>query len=305
MNKKILMIVVAILAIGIVSFILFLSFGKNKEQKMYNFVVYTKDAVMKVFGTEYLPFKPGRVFLQLLDNNNQPIDDALCYISFYSPTNSIIVEDTLMTHFKRGLYYYDFITPEEEGVYMIYVECRYRFTEIKYNPLYLTLGGTAVVNDLAYTFEKDGKTLDVSYDKKNEYIDFTFPYIGSNVSDYYIIIDGLVTDTAADTAPKNININVQIYNNCTRTYDTLGTLTYYFPSRSFYISNATCYRQPIIRLLSPGGSYTYSIDLLNVKYYNLSSVVINNIRGGGEVHITRFDNLVFDLELPPGITILT
>jgi len=302
MDKK-LLITFCFIAIGIISFILFLNLGKNKEHKMYNFVVYTKDAVMKVFGTEYLPFKPGRVFLQLLDNNNQPIDDAICSISFYSPSNSITVEDTLMTHFKRGLYYYDFITPEEEGVYMIYVECRYRFIEIKYNALYYTLKGVTVTNDLAYTFEKDGNTLDVSYGKPNQYIDFTFPYIDSNVSDYYIVINGLVTDVGADTSPKDININVQIYNNCTSTYETLGTLTYYFPSRSFYISDATCYRQPIIRLLSPGGTFTYSIDLLNVKYYNVSSIVINNIRGGGEVHVTRFTAI--DIEMPPEISILT
>jgi len=78
-----------------------------------------------VFGTEYNPGQNGTVFIQLLDDQKHPINDAACYLTAYYPDKSNLYDDVLMTYLTNsdGLYYYDLIIPSQLGVYMLSAGC--------------------------------------------------------------------------------------------------------------------------------------------------------------------------------------
>jgi len=76
-----------------------------------------------IFGTEYLPGDIGKVFLQLLDNDNQPIDNSSCYVRIYNPDESVFINITLMDYLDDGLYHYDVTVPNMTGVYMVSAFC--------------------------------------------------------------------------------------------------------------------------------------------------------------------------------------
>lgn len=79
---------------------------------------------VNVQGTEYTPSEPAKIWLQLLDNN-QPVDNATCFISVFYPNNTLFINNQIMSSINNnyGLYYYDFITPSEVGVYMSTGRC--------------------------------------------------------------------------------------------------------------------------------------------------------------------------------------
>ncbi len=82
---------------------------------------------VEVHGTEYAGGENGTVFLQLTDDNNNPISDGFCSLTIYYPdTNKTKFYDSIpMTYLENGLYYRDLFIPEDEGVYMINVFCSY------------------------------------------------------------------------------------------------------------------------------------------------------------------------------------
>lgn len=79
---------------------------------------------IQIHGTEYKPGERGKVFLQLLDSDNLPIENATCYCSIYYPDGfDKWKEDQFMTYTGEGLYFYPFTTPYTEGVYMVSAYC--------------------------------------------------------------------------------------------------------------------------------------------------------------------------------------
>jgi len=75
-------------------------------------------------GTEYEIGDIGKVFLQLLDTDYNPISNSTCKISVYNPDNTKLVDEATMNNLgENGLYYYNVNTPDVEGVYMISSSC--------------------------------------------------------------------------------------------------------------------------------------------------------------------------------------
>lgn len=78
----------------------------------------------KIFGTEYyLTDNYGKIFLQLLNDERQIIQNASCYSTIYYPNTTKMVNNSLMAYHENGLYYYDLSVPQTEGVYMISAMC--------------------------------------------------------------------------------------------------------------------------------------------------------------------------------------
>ncbi len=75
------------------------------------------EAQMEMHGTEYYSDEPVKVWLQLLDGNNTPLDDAVCYLWVYSPVNNLYITRANMYNIEYGLYAYDFDAPYVGGVY--------------------------------------------------------------------------------------------------------------------------------------------------------------------------------------------
>ncbi len=80
-------------------------------------------ATIKMHGTEYNTGDNGLIFLQLLDNDNHPINDSTCWSSIYSPDSSVWKYQQLMSYADEGLYYYPFDVPYMSGVYMVSALC--------------------------------------------------------------------------------------------------------------------------------------------------------------------------------------
>lgn len=81
------------------------------------------ETTMQVHGTEYTAEDRGKVFIQLLDGDQQPLEDASCYASIYYPDDSPFKYKQLMTYVDEGLYNYNFDVPFPAGVYMVSSYC--------------------------------------------------------------------------------------------------------------------------------------------------------------------------------------
>lgn len=87
-----------------------------------------------VSGTEYVSGDPATIFVQLLDNNANPVENGNCYVDIYYPlsngTHPYVVVDAPMVHATNGddgLYYYDLTAPVQIGIYMVSAKCSYNY----------------------------------------------------------------------------------------------------------------------------------------------------------------------------------
>jgi len=284
MNNKIFVFVFLALIIGI--FVIYMVFiNKNKQEFMKEFR--NENAILRVWGTEYFPFSNGKVFAQLLDNNNKPIDDAVCYITIYYPNGLKFVDKYIMSKLEGGLYFYDFIVPDIEGVYMVYVECNYRFDEVS---MYTTSVSLSAVSSLSgndepsFTYYFDGLRYGTRASSSAGTLTFTFNAVNESIDYYYVVIKGHV-DLISGTY-SSVNSGIFILNTCTNTYEKLGNFTYYMYSLSFLV-NRTCHNPPTVRFTYSGTNYYLYLDLLNIVYFRNATAMVYNIRGGGEVHVSK------------------
>jgi len=96
---------------------------------------------IKIFGTEYQAGNDGTIFLQLKDNIGDPVNNGTCYINVWYPnlpngSHPIWLTDAPMLHKNNsdGIYFYDFVAPSYEGVYMISAKCSYTYSSRWYYP---------------------------------------------------------------------------------------------------------------------------------------------------------------------------
>lgn len=78
---------------------------------------------IEVYGTEYFAGQNGKTFIQLLDENHQPVNDSSCFTSIYYPNGDVWKFQQLMVYLNEGIYEYDFIVPFQSGVYPISAFC--------------------------------------------------------------------------------------------------------------------------------------------------------------------------------------
>jgi len=90
-----------------------ITIAENESEKYY----------MKVFGTEYFYGEVATTFLQLLDENFEPVNNATCWINVYYPNNTKFIDSALMGRFEEGLYFYSYLVPSISGVYMLTARC--------------------------------------------------------------------------------------------------------------------------------------------------------------------------------------
>ena len=222
----------------------------------YNFL-YSPRIVFGAKGfTEYSPGSPGKVFIQVLDNFFTPVNNAICRLTVYYPNTTKFINNVTMIPFENGLYYWDFVAPYVEGVYMTTVSCTYPSDLIVLTP-----------SDSRFWY-KDGTTV------SGTSITATIP-IPSGVSGN---ADLLIYFTVIDPANP---VTIQVNNTATNQWETLGTATVNTPQLSFTIDLST--HNPVAVKLTSAKSF--SVDLLNLYAYQNATVVQTNLRGGGEIHV--------------------
>ena len=224
--------------------------------QLYKFL-YTPRIVFGAKGfTEYSPGSPGKVFVQVLDNYFSPVNNAICKLTVYYPNGTKFINNVTMLPFENGLYYWDFVAPDVQGVYMTTISCTYPSDLIVLTPSQSQL------------WYKDS----VTYSGTS--VKFTIP-IPSGVSNNAELI---IYFTAIDSANP---VTIQINNTATNQWETLGTATVNTPQLSFTIDLSI--HNPVTVRMTAGKSF--SVDLLNLYAYQNATVVQTNLRGGGEIHV--------------------
>ncbi|MBS3056617.1 MAG: hypothetical protein J4473_04245 [Candidatus Aenigmarchaeota archaeon] len=81
--------------------------------------------VTRIGGTEYKSFETARQAVQVKDSLGYPYNTATCNITIFNPSNTIVIDHGGMSYLSpsNGLYYYDYMTPTTEGVYLSDFNC--------------------------------------------------------------------------------------------------------------------------------------------------------------------------------------
>lgn len=94
-------------------------------------------------GTEYTVNESARVFLRLLDGNENPINLGSCNTTIYYPNNTKFVNNQYMTLLEKGYYYYDLTIPNILGNYIVGFDCLFpSSTFIQNQSIYSAVGNT-------------------------------------------------------------------------------------------------------------------------------------------------------------------
>lgn len=112
---------------------------------------------LTLHGTEYTYGQIGKVWLQLLDNDGDEVNNGVCYLDIYTPTGEYYLEDGTMTNaLQDGIYYYDLTIPIEQGVYPAIAKCYYEASQnIRYAQSYVLNVGVLESGTIANTWVQD------------------------------------------------------------------------------------------------------------------------------------------------------
>jgi len=280
-----------ILAIFLISFTLIAGYFLN------NLLVQRKPHV-KVFGTEYSPQDEGRVFLQLLDENFKPINNALCLISIYYPDKTEWFRNVSMFYLpgSDGLYYFDFIAPAIEGVYMVSAKCFYVIDETyDYADSYNLVRGNRINGAIEDTWKDDSVYLtfrESLFDRLEVRFDFenvSIPINNTGMTIYWVgrweDPDEYLTEYVYDFCnsawlelPNRITTNTPMVSN-------------YLDASAYNISCFLGDAGNVVRVrFEDQGAYGsreyFRTDFIDVQMHYATYGQINNIRGGGEIHVS-------------------
>jgi len=250
---------------------------------------------IRFFGTEYQVNDTATIFLQLLEND-QPVNHAECLLDLYYPDKTKMFEDVCMEYLEdsEGLYYFDMLTPNQTGIYMMNVKCLYLVNHTQDHADSFTLtSGSEVEGSYQNTWSEDGvfhSIRETSYfagDRLDFYYEFTDITLPDNATDMVIFWKGSWDAT-------NEEVIISLWNWDSSSWDDLpNRIAYYTHMVSNTIEDFSPYIQGgkvRIRFRDTRGivpSSTLRTDLLEVRLNYAIYGAIEIIRGGGELHVTN------------------
>lgn len=87
---------------------------------------------LDIFGTEYSPEDKATIFMQVIDAQGLVEENAICNLEIWNPLNIngthtpyLYLAPMLDLDGSNGIYYYDLTAPSDLGVYMISAKCSY------------------------------------------------------------------------------------------------------------------------------------------------------------------------------------
>ena len=120
--KIILILAISLLFVGLIT--LPFTFAKTDSEKLDDLdlkIKYITDLVtvpnLEVYGTEYATGEIGKIWLQLLDENRNPIENSTCLIKVWFPNSTLFLNESGMSYLDEGIHYKDFTVPDVTGVY--------------------------------------------------------------------------------------------------------------------------------------------------------------------------------------------
>jgi len=181
--------------------------------------------LLTIHGTEYVIGQTAKLWLQLLNSSGNYINNGVCYLDIYTPSNNdYILHATMNNMNKNGVYYYDLPAPLIEGVYPALATCYYQASQQKSTATqYTILNGVlksgllsdTYSTDLAYhviTTDKNGglstiNRINVSYQNFNNF----YQSCGS-VSEALVTGVTFYWDGVWNTGTSGHNIYTSVFN---------------------------------------------------------------------------------------------
>jgi len=152
------------------------TYMNNPEVELENIYRIIKSK-LKILGTDYLVNSKATAFLQLLQNNNLPINNATCILDIYFPNKTLYLENVPMNFLTDGVYYYDWVTPDVEGVYIMTATCGYEvyWSPEEYADEFAVVNGSVSSGSLSDTYSSNdvGQEFVESNDRIAVYYNFT------------------------------------------------------------------------------------------------------------------------------------
>jgi len=270
------------------------------------------EARMEVSGTEYNIGDEATIFLQLLDSNQNPITNGSCYLDVWYPLNSsnehpYQIQDAPMLKAlgDDGIYYYDIIAPDIEGVYMLSAKCNYAFNwiwvypedEAIYFPIAQRVTGTWVGNTLALNskaddiYERCSATASVLCQSNYTYnlSAYGIPINNITVINMYYAGQGDVVGKVVTFAYLNGTTFVNLPN--TLTISDTGATATTSGDIDLFVTNSipsSAISEGIIkiRMTTPTGLARYYNNWMSLVLLNYQGTIFD-IKGSSEMHITN------------------
>lgn len=256
-----------------------------------------------VHGTEYKPNETATVWLQLLDENGNPVNQSNCLLDIYYPNKTKWYDKIPMIHINNsdGLYYFDIVLENIFGVYPLSVNCFYIVDESNYYIQTETINyGSIDSGDYLDTYNYDGNRYSLKSAKTGSAwwldVDFVFypislpyNYTGTTItwigtydrypSDIQIIpYDWCLSNWWNTSLPNVINTNTpNVVNYLNKDIYNTSCLFGGFPTSMMLKFNNTVYD------LSIGYLKT---DFLKVSLLSTDYGIVNNVKGSGELHLS-------------------
>jgi len=259
-----------------------------------------------VFGTEYQVGDNGTVFIKLYQNKT-PINNASCLLDIYYPDKTFFRCSTPMYYLDDGIYYYDFIIPNETGIYILSVSCNW-ITQVgdeENADNYSIINGTLLGGTLTDTYTSDNTRQDFKEvnDKLLVYYNFTNFTVNETIFELDIHLEYQWKYKSGAWHPSVENLYLEIYNYSNSSwyripqpitgstsdimwdYAIVNGVNGNFSD--FVVNNGTI----MIRFIdntTDGNDDNLEIDHLKIIEKFKVDEILDNIRGGGELHVTNY-----------------
>jgi hypothetical protein len=287
--------------------------GTYKITYYNNPTVALTDISMNLHGTEYETGDNGTVFLQLLNENRLPINNALCYIDIYFPNKTVFIDNDYMMYLlgSDGLYFYDVAIPNTVGVYMLSARCNF-YHNVTYSP---SMNDSYVASSSPnsnygnFTYMVAGRTgFSPSYGHYYSFAKFNLTNMGTNINNAILFLyDGSsfsaitnVKRVITSWGEKNVTWNnkpsagSQIYD--TKSNAGYGWFSYNITKLVKGWANGS-FANNGLQLNYTNATGTWFFSSFYTKEYGLgyeprlivtmnTTVHLNEIRGSGELHVS-------------------
>lgn len=270
----------------------------------------TNQTSLFVAGTEYEPDDEVKVFVQLIEGAD-PINNATCRLNIYYPNGTLWADYQAMIHQtdEKGLYYYQAYAPNVTGVYMIDVGCTYYSQNMWFydlfgdensperEPIYGEFYGSVYnLNDNDGLYEEGvAETVGGTYRVEAIY-NFTnydnasienmvLYWMGESDSDPTLTFYWWNwTNSSWSALPNHMQLSASIPSQAFAPSGIGDFMTNDIPDEAYNLNES------MVRIkISASHNKQYDLwnDWLNINHNHLLNQTVNEIRGGGEIHITR------------------
>jgi hypothetical protein len=250
--------------------------AEEKQKEIYRECLETHQLMNKptisTGGTEYLPNDNARIFARLLDGNSRPINLASCNATVYYPNNTKFLDNVPLTFLEKGIYYYDFITPNITGNYITIFDCFFPASIYFHKKLInLDIGaGTPTYLD-TFPFD-DGNNVTIN----NAWIFYNVTGGGGGAINNYYFNGNFVGQLTGITQILNVTLNISNF--------ILGENQEFSIIRSALSSTINTVRLYV--------NYTYNNPLTTIRGQN--EVHITNVTSNVEMQLSNISSQIWN-----------